>query len=50
MIRHTRDARKFNALLERVTGKARPQVLEVSEVTPATAQTLAERNNAGGYV
>ncbi|GAA0707631.1 glycosyl transferase [Vreelandella titanicae] len=47
---HTRNARKFNALLERVTGKARPQVLEVSEVTPATAQTLAERINAGGYV
>ncbi|MBE0465502.1 MAG: LpxL/LpxP family acyltransferase [Halomonadaceae bacterium] len=47
---HTRNARKFNALLERVTGKPRPQILEVSEVTPATAQTLAERINAGGYV
>lgn len=47
---HTRNARKFNALLERVTQKPRPHVLEVSEVTPATAQTLAERIHAGGYV
>ncbi|MFC3284899.1 LpxL/LpxP family acyltransferase [Litchfieldella rifensis] len=47
---HTRNARKFNALLERVTGRPRPHVLEVSEITPATAQALAERIQAGGYV
>lgn len=47
---HTRNARKFNALLERVTGRRRPHVLEVDEITPATAQYLAERINAGGYV
>jgi predicted LPLAT superfamily acyltransferase len=47
---HTRNARKFNALLERVTGQPRPQVLEVADITPATAQTLAERIYAGGYV
>lgn len=47
---HTRNAQKFNALLERVTGRARPHVLEVSEITPATAQALAERIHAGGYV
>ncbi|GGX86749.1 hypothetical protein GCM10007160_12620 [Litchfieldella qijiaojingensis] len=47
---HTRNARKFNALLERVTGRPRPHVLEVSEITPATAQALAERIHAGGYV
>lgn len=47
---HTRNARKFNALLERVTGRPRPPVLEVDEITPATAQCLAERLDAGGYV
>lgn len=47
---HTRNARKFNALLERVTGCPRPHVLEVSEITPATAQVLAECIHAGGYV
>lgn len=47
---HTRNARKFNALLERVTGRPRPHVLEVGEITPATAQCLAERLAAGGYV
>lgn len=47
---HTRNAHKFNALLERVTGRPRPHVLEVSEITPATAQALADRIHAGGYV
>ncbi|KPQ22668.1 LpxL/LpxP family acyltransferase [Halomonas sp. HL-93] len=47
---HTRNARKFNALLERVTGRPRPHIMEVSEITPATAQSLAEHINAGGYV
>lgn len=47
---HTRNAGKFNALLERVSGKPRPRILEVSELTPATAQTLAERIQRGGYV
>lgn len=47
---HTRNARKFNALLERVTGRPRPHIMEVSEITPATAQTLAEHVQAGGFV
>ncbi|QNI04348.1 glycosyl transferase [Halomonas sp. SH5A2] len=47
---HTRNARKFNALLERVTGRPRPPIMEVSEITPATAQTLAEHVQAGGFV
>lgn len=50
VLMHTRNARKFNALLERVTGRPRPHVLEVSEITPATAQRLAERLDAGGFV
>ena len=50
VLMHTRNARKFNAMLERITGRLRPRILEVSEITPATAQTLAECINAGGYV
>lgn len=50
VLMHTRNARKFNAMLERITGRLRPAILEVSEITPATAQALAECINAGGYV
>lgn len=47
---HTRNASKFNALLERVTGQPRPDVMEVTEISPATAQELAERVQRGGFV
>lgn len=47
---HTRNASKFNALLERVTGQPRPDVMEVTEISPATAQALAERVQRGGFV
>ena len=47
---HTRNASKFNALLERVTGQPRPDIMEVTDITPATAQELAERVQRGGFV
>ncbi|MEH6566677.1 MAG: hypothetical protein V7756_15215 [Halopseudomonas sp.] len=50
VLMHTRNAGKFNELLQRVTGRPRPQILEVSEITPATAQLLAERIAGGGFV
>lgn len=50
VLMHTRNASKFNRLLEKVTGQARPDVLEVTEITPATAQDLAERIGRGGFV
>ena len=50
VLMHTRNAGKFNALLERVTGQPRPNVLEVTEIGPATAQELAERVQRGGFV
>lgn len=50
VLMHTRNAGKFNQLLEQVTGRPRPQILEVTEITPATAQMLAERIAAGGFV
>ena len=47
---HTRNASKFNALLERVTGQPRPDIMEVTDIGPATAQELAERVQRGGFV
>lgn len=47
---HTRNASKFNTLLERVTGQPRPDVMEVTEIGPATAQELADRVQRGGFV
>lgn len=47
---HTRNSRKFNTLLERATGRRRPDILEVTEITPATAQTLDARIQRGGFV
>jgi predicted LPLAT superfamily acyltransferase len=50
ILMHTRNAGKFNELLERVTGRVRPHILEVTELTPAHAQDLAERVERGGFV
>lgn len=50
VIMHTRNARKFNELLERATGRRQPEVLEVSEISPASAQRLDARIRGGGFV
>ena len=50
VIMHTRNARKFNELLERATGRRRPEILEVSEISPSSAQRLDARIRAGGFV
>lgn len=47
---HTRHAEKFNQLLEQATGRKPPQVIEVSDITPATAMVLGDRVNRGGFV
>jgi predicted LPLAT superfamily acyltransferase len=47
---HTRHAEKFNQLLEQATGRKPPQMIEVSEITPATAMALGDRVNRGGFV
>lgn len=47
---HTRNARKFNRLLDRSTLQRGPEIIEVSEITPATAMRLAERIESGGFV
>ncbi|MGO2132123.1 MAG: LpxL/LpxP family acyltransferase [Halomonas sp.] len=50
VIMHTRNARKFNELLEQATGRRQPEILEVSELSPASAQQLDARIRAGGFV
>jgi predicted LPLAT superfamily acyltransferase len=50
VLMHTRNAGKFNEMLKQVTGQPRPDILEVTEITPGTAQTLAERIADGGFV
>ncbi|MBY5970184.1 glycosyl transferase [Halomonas denitrificans] len=50
VIMHTPNARKFNALLERATGRRRPEILEVNEISPSSAQRLDARIRAGGFV
>lgn len=50
ILMHRHNARKFNRLLERATGQPRPDVLEVTDMTPGTAQILDARIRAGGFV
>lgn len=47
---HTRHAAKFNALLSRLAPESPINLLQVTEMTPATAMLLAERVDAGEYV
>lgn len=50
VLMHTRNAGKFNEMLKQVTGQPRPDILEVTEITPGTAQDMAERIARGGFV
>jgi len=50
VLMHLHNAQKFNRLLERATGRPRPEVLEVTDITPATAQHLDARIRGGGFV
>ena len=49
-IMHTRNASKFNELLARSSLRRAPEIIEVSEITPATAMLLAERIQQGRFV
>ncbi|GEN25442.1 hypothetical protein HCU01_33910 [Halomonas cupida] len=50
VLMHTRNARKFNELLERATGRRQPDIMDVSELSPASAQQLDQRIRDGGFV
>ncbi len=47
---HTRHAEQFNHILKRLNPDVDLKLLEVSEVSPATAVLLSEKVNAGEYV
>lgn len=47
---HTANASKFNQLIEQVSGRRRPRLLEVGQITPATAQQLDAVIARGGFV
>ncbi|SEF60167.1 LpxL/LpxP family acyltransferase [Marinobacterium lutimaris] len=47
---HTRHAAKFNALLAKMAPEAPIDLMQVTEMTPATAMLLSERVEAGEYV
>lgn len=50
VLMHTRNAQKFNQLLERATGRRQPDILDVSDLSPASAQQLDQRIRDGGFV
>ncbi|RKR04341.1 putative LPLAT superfamily acyltransferase [Kushneria sinocarnis] len=50
LLMHTRHAQRFNALLASADRGERVEVIEVSEITPETAQRLRERIDEGGFV
>ncbi len=47
---HTRHAERFNRMLKRLNPDSDLRLMEVTEVTPATAVQLAERVDAGEFV
>lgn len=47
---HTRHAEQFNRLLRRLDPGSRVELIQVTEITPATAALLAERVARGGFV
>ncbi|WP_261844156.1 LpxL/LpxP family acyltransferase [Aliamphritea ceti] len=47
---HTRHAVKFNSVLKKLNTSNRIELLQVTEMSPATAMLLSERIDAGEYV
>jgi predicted LPLAT superfamily acyltransferase len=47
---YTQHAEKFNTLMKRVAGNTDVEVMQVTDVSPATAMLFSERVNAGGYI
>ncbi|OXY81031.1 lipid A biosynthesis acyltransferase [Oceanimonas doudoroffii] len=50
MLVHTRHAEKFNRLMKQAHGHASISLMQVTEMSPATAMVLAERVEAGEYI
>ena len=47
---YTRHAEKFNALMKGVAGDAEVEILQVTDMSPATIMMFAQRISAGGYI
>ena len=47
---YTLHAEKFNRLMKRVSGKVDVEVMQVTDVSPATAMLLSNRVKAGEYI
>lgn len=47
---HTQHADKFNSLVKKVNSNNYIEVMQVTDISPATAMLLSERVNAGEYV
>ncbi|WP_417224690.1 lipid A biosynthesis acyltransferase [Amphritea sp.] len=50
MLVHTRHAEKFNTLMQQTNSNACINLMQVTDMTPATAMLLSERVAAGEYV
>lgn len=47
---HTKHAEKFNKILDQHSNNSKVDLLQVTEITPATAILLSERCSAGGFI
>jgi len=47
---YTRHAGKFNTLLKRVAGDVDIEILQVTDISPATVMMFAQRISSGGYI
>jgi predicted LPLAT superfamily acyltransferase len=47
---HTKHARKFNGLLKQISDNSRLHMIQVTEITPATAMLLSDKIEAGELV
>jgi len=47
---YTQHAEKFNTMMKRVAGNTDVEIMQVTDVSPATAIIFSERINAGGYI
>ncbi len=45
---YTHHAKKFNTLMQTVTGKSDIEILQVTDMSPVTAMMFSDRINAGG--
>ncbi|WP_041651128.1 lipid A biosynthesis acyltransferase [Marinomonas posidonica] len=50
MLVHTKHAQKFNRMLKQTNANANISVMQVTDMSPATAMTLSERVEAGEYI